>query len=128
MISNKEVALGNRNSQRVKEFDSPVFGCKVSISGTLGVPLIFPYKLLQILRIPAENKPYHHIVHDPLDRRVVVGEDGCGFVTRFQISKCDLHGADKQWMNCRVLRKNKKICRKILRLGWLFGGEDHRVE
>ena len=36
--------------------------------------------LLQVFRPAPQNKAYYHIVHDPFDRCVVVGENGCSFV------------------------------------------------
>ena len=52
--------------------------------------------LLQILRITLEDKPHHHIIHDPLDRRVVVGEYLGRFVASFEIGECHLRGVNQQ--------------------------------
>ena len=38
------------------------------------------HSLMQVLCVAAEDEPYHHIIHDPLNRCVVVGEDSCGFI------------------------------------------------
>ena len=84
--------------------------------------------LLQILRASLENKPDHHIVHDPLNRRVVICEDGSRFVARFQIVECHLHRVDQKRVNIWVLRKQHEICRKVFWFGFLPGREDHRIQ
>ena len=84
--------------------------------------------LLQILCTALENEPYHHVIDDPFDGRMVVGEDSGGLVTSFEIGKCHLHGRDQQGRNARVLCERKKIHCKVFWNGWLFGAKDHGVQ
>src|SRR6476661_7257306 len=55
--------------------------------------------LLQILSTTAEDKFHHHIVDNPFDGCVIVGEDGCVFVARFQVGKCCLHCGNQKRMH-----------------------------
>ena len=70
---------------------------RVQESGREGVvhPACPVTRLLQILRPAAEDEAQNHVVDDPLDGGVVVGEDGRRFVVCAETGEGHLHGVDE---------------------------------
>ena len=59
--------------------------------------------LIQVLCPAFEDKANHHVIDDPFDGCVVVGEDGGRLEASFEIGEGHLHGGDEQWIDRRVI-------------------------
>lgn len=83
---------------------------------------------LQILCPAADDEAQDHVVDDPLDGGVVVGEDGRRFVVRAETGEGHLHGVDEQSVDARIIAQFHQVCGEVFGLCRLFGGEDDRVQ